>query len=204
MAGLQIARRMAALGMMAGLGAALALLASCGDPQRREATRNLLAEEQAAEPEPTPTPERAPTVVDAQEFVDRAATIDAFIIATSELAARRPVAVKVRAFARSMIDEHQRALAGLRAATGRLAPPLTPDAALPIDMRARLDALRDTDDDTFVGAYLRAQVSAHESAMVTLQSYAVSGNIAALKELARDRIPEVNRHLVQARGLETR
>ncbi|AHE56410.1 hypothetical protein NX02_24010 [Sphingomonas sanxanigenens DSM 19645 = NX02] len=195
---------MAALGTMAGLGAALASLASCGDPQRRDATRNLLVEEPAAEPEPAPRPTRAPTVVDAQDFIDRAATIDAFIIATSELAARRPAAVDVRAFARSMIDEHQRALAGLRAATGRLTPPLTLDATLPIDMRARLDALRDTDDDAFAGAYLRAQVSAHETAMVTLQSYAVSGNIAALKELARDRIPEINRHLVQARELETR
>lgn len=198
MTGLRYARRLAVLGAVAGL----ALLGGCGDPQRRDATRNLLAEDEAATPEPTPTPAQAAIVVDAQEFADRTASIDAFIVATSELAAKQPMADPVRAYARSMIEEHGRALASLKSAMARLDPPLTPDAAMPMDMRARLDALRDTDGDTFTGAYLRAQVAAHEAVMVTLQSYAVSGDIPTIKALARERIPEVNRHLVQARELE--
>lgn len=202
MTGLRYARRMAVLGAMTGL--SLALLSGCGNPQRRDATRNLLAEDEAMTPEPTPTPARAAIVVDAQEFADRTASIDSFIVATSELAIKQPLAEPVRAYARSMIDEHGRALAGLSAAMARLNPPLTPDAAMPMDMRARLDALGDTEGEGFTGAYLRAQIAAHEAVMVTLQSYAVSGNIPTLKALARERIPEVNRHLVLARGLERR
>lgn len=51
-------------------------------------------------------------------------------------------------------------------------------------------------------AYMTQQVNAHESALVTQQAYAASGDSPPLKAVAQMTLPMIQRHLDQARQLK--
>ncbi|MEN2789285.1 DUF4142 domain-containing protein [Sphingomonas oligophenolica] len=143
-------------------------------------------------------PEAAPT---AQQFVDQAASGDAFEIAAANLALKLAKSPDVRSFAAMMITEHTATTAEIRKAAAASAPALTPRATLSEDQRNRLQDLGALTGGEFDDRYADGQVSAHEAALTLMQTYADKGQAGPLKDAAADIVGKVQGHLDQIRAI---
>ncbi|HWJ70780.1 MAG TPA: DUF4142 domain-containing protein [Sphingobium sp.] len=147
-----------------------------------------------------------PTAVSAlsgQDFANLLAASDAFEIATSRLALTKATTPGVKAFARKMIDAHTASTDKLKAAVASHQPPITLDATLSADQQQKLDGLKTLTGSAFERIYLIDQVAAHEAALSAVQSYAQSGDVPFLKDVAAGAVAMVTDHLTQARQLST-
>lgn len=143
----------------------------------------------------TPTPS-------AQDFVDTAAKSDAFEIAAARLAAKNSTTPEIKTFAAEMIKAHTGSTAKVKAAAGKAAPALKPDATLTHDQDEDLAELGRLKGAEFDKKYADGQVDAHEKALSLLKSYASGGEAASLKTVAGELVPTVEEHLKMARDLE--
>lgn len=100
-----------------------------------------------------------------------------------------------------MIEHHSRTRADLAkaaAAAGAPAPPETVSG----DQQRMLGALQSLTGPDLDRAYITQQVNAHESALVTQQAYAATGDSPPLKAAAAAAVPIIQGHLDQARQLK--
>ncbi len=146
--------------------------------------------------EATPATPVAPT---AAEFVEKAAASDMFEIEAGKLAQSKAKNAEVKTFAGEMVTAHTKSTADLKKAIADSGQTITPPAALPADLKARLDALNAAPD--FDKAYVDGQVAAHEEALALLQSYSTGGDVPAMKTFATAAVPMVQTHLDRARAL---
>lgn len=143
----------------------------------------------------------AVTPVIAADFANAAAASDLFEIRSSQLAARQASSAGVKSYATMMIAEHTKSTNELRAAAAQGVPAVTPAPVLTAGQEAELTALAGANGAAFDTAYARAQVTAHENTLATLQGYAARGDQAALKAFAAKTAPVVEKHLADARAL---
>lgn len=144
----------------------------------------------AADPVPR---DPAPTVQPTATFVALAVPGNLFEIESSQLALDRPVSPAVKAFARTMVDDHAAAGVRLReviAVAHVAAPPEKLDAR----RIAQLEALRAASDDQFEKAYLDLQRKAHDEAVALFEGYAAGGENAALRAVAAELLPRLRAH----------
>ena len=191
--------------MMIGTAPALALaLAACGSntpasdvDMANEAVVNEMVND-------TALPEALPpaTAMTGQAFANTAAASDAFEIESSELAGGKPRSDAVKQFAQKMIDAHTTSTARLKTAAAAASPAITPDAALPVDLKGKLDALKTASAATFDADYVREQVAAHENTLAAVRAYADNGDVDPLKRFAADMVRPVSEHLDMARALK--
>jgi putative membrane protein len=149
----------------------------------------------------TPAPERttdpsvgsSETLIEAPQFVERAAVSDAFEIQSSELALERSERDDVRSFAEQMIAAHSassEALGEAVAATGI-------EMGIPTELDAihaeKLETLRGADD--FDAQYLGMQYEAHRAAIDMFTSYSENGESDVLKNFAAQTLPVLTMHL---------
>jgi putative membrane protein len=136
------------------------------------------------------------------DFVAKAAATDMFEIAAAKLAEKRSKNADVKAFAAMMIHDHTLSTANLKAAIKASGAAVTPPAALPGDMQAKLDALKAASDADFDKAYIASQVQAHTDALPAMQAYAANGDTPQIKDFAAKTAPVVQAHLAKATSIQ--
>lgn len=127
-------------------------------------------------------------------FVAQAGASDLYERTSSELVLQTSKNPKVRAFAQTMIRDHAKSTADVKAAAAKagvkVAPPTLMKAQT--DMVAKLRAASGTARDQ---AYIAQQRTAHEQALALHKGYAANGTAAPLKAVAAATAPVVQHHL---------
>jgi len=173
-------------------GAALLALSACDDMSHPTAANAAPLADAATPANATPT--------DARGYIAMAGAGDQFEIQSSQLALTRSRNDAVRRFAQMMTSDHNQTTQQLAAAAtaAGLTPP--PPMLMPMqqDMLAQLQGLSGADFDR---AYAGMQVQAHQMALALHQNYAVSGDTAQLRPVAKATAALVKQHLQMAQGL---
>jgi putative membrane protein len=145
---------------------------------------------------PAPAPTRqAPA--SAATYVAQAASVDLFVIRSSELANLRSVTPAIRDYATRMIADH-RGLASQLSLSGRRLD-LLPSATLLPQHQAMLEELAASSN--FEAAYLRLQRQVHGQALQLHGDYSARGGSATLRPVAANAAAVERRHLEMLRGL---
>jgi putative membrane protein len=137
--------------------------------------------------------------VDAQGFADKASGSDMYEIEAGKLAQSMGKSQAVKDFGAMMVKDHTKSTNDLKTAATS-AQGVTVAPKLDAKQQSDLDALKAAGDN-FDAIYKQQQVAAHEAALAMLQSYAQSGDNAALKEFAAKTTPVAKGHLDQARNM---
>jgi putative membrane protein len=132
-----------------------------------------------------------------EQFVSMAAMSDMLEIQSSKLALEKARSQDVKAFAQQMITDHTAASQKLQSATG-----LKPPAALDQKHAVMLKKLTDASAAQFDSAYVTMQAQAHKEAVQLFQTYATSGDDAALKSFASATLPTLKQHLQHVQQLQ--
>lgn len=157
-------------------------LAACGSPERP--------------PTPTSAPRRLSVgsnepSASAATFVAENASIELFVIRSSELALQRSSSPRVREFAQRMIDDHKGTSGQLSLEGRRLN--LLPSATLAAGEQTMLDALQASNQ--FDADYVHEQRAVHQRLVSIDQAYAANGSSPTLKPVASAALPIEERHL---------
>lgn len=169
--------------------AALALLGGCNQ------TSGVKGQDQLANGSATvakhyegPKPEGVSSTNDAVTttfYIPQAAIGDMYEIEASGIALARAKSAEVKAFARMMIDDHEKSSAALR----QFVADNPVNIAIPKNMDARrkamLSNLQSATGDAFDAEYVSQQAAAHQEALNLHGSYARNGDYPALKTLAQ-------------------
>lgn len=135
-----------------------------------------------------------------KSFVTTLAHSDMFETKSSELAAVQG-GEKVRDFAASMIEDHQKSSSEL----SLIVKPQIDKAPLPLQLdkanKAKIDRLKRLNGKAFDQAYMDDQIGAHEAAISLLTRYSKDGDHAELKVFAASLLPKIGHHLDMAREL---
>jgi putative membrane protein len=133
----------------------------------------------------------------AATYVAQAASIDLFVIRSSELANLRSVTPAIRQYADRMIADHRGLASQLSLAGRRL--DLLPSATLLPQHQAMLDELAASSN--FEAAYLRLQRQVHGQGLALHGNYAAHGESATLRPVAASATAVERRHLDMLRNL---
>jgi putative membrane protein len=136
----------------------------------------------------------------ADGFVTTIAGSDKFEIESGKLAEANATNPDLKAFGKTLQTDHMKSTGLLKAAAAKASPPVTPPAALPVDLQAKLDALKAAKGAAFDALFLDQQIAGHQQALDTLKSYASGGDQASLKEFATNAQPVVQMHLDKLNG----
>jgi putative membrane protein len=154
------------------------------------------------------TPSAPPPPVDlnnplfAPAFLDQAASANQLEIASSQLALQLSQNGGVRNLANVLITDHNMMGQQVAAAAASTKLVMPPPALLPAD-QASLDRLRAAGSGpAFDLAFQQAQISAHQAGIQLMQNYAASGDVPALRAVASQAIPVMQRHLAMAQALQ--
>ena len=150
---------------------------------------------QPARQYPTAPPVRE-VPASAATYVAQAASIDLFVIRSSELANLRSVTPAIRDFADRMIADHRGLAAQLSLAGRRL--DLLPSARLLPQHQAMLDELAASTN--FEAAYVRLQRQAHGQGLRLHGDFAARGESATLRPVAANAAAVERRHLEMLRN----
>lgn len=187
--------------LIAGACIAALSLAACG--KKAETEGAATPAEQAMTPDANPaatvpTPANEATAAD---FVPKAAASDMFEVELAKVAQKRATSAEVKKFAGEMITAHTKTTADLKKAIADSGQTITPPAALPADLQAKIDDLSKVDAKDFDKNYMDNQVDAHQSALNLMQRYAEDGDVPAIKAFAAATAPAVQKHYDMAKAL---
>jgi putative membrane protein len=163
------------------LAASILALSGCGREQQPPPAPVPVAR---GAPRPTPA-----TAITPSAYVANAASIDLFIIKSSELALQRSTNARVREFASLMIDAHKGTSAQLSLEGRRL--DLLPSAILSGRHQAMFDQLQQARD--FDSLYRRQQLAVNREALSLHAQYAASGTSPTLRPVAAAILPVIQR-----------
>jgi len=135
---------------------------------------------QPTTPRATPSPRPLAGPVSPETYVAQAASIDLFVIKSSELAQSRSSSPAIRDIASRLIAAHRGTASQLSFAGRRLN--LLPSASLLPQHQAMLDELNSSSD--FDRAYLRLQRGIHGQALALHNDYARRGTSPTLRPVA--------------------
>ena len=186
--------------LIAGAAIAALSLAACG----QSADDNATAPAESVTPDANPAA-TLPTPADeasAPDFVRLAAESDMFEIQSSQMAAERAQNADVKAFARMMIEAHNKSTADLKAALQASGQAITPPPQPSEEVAEDLNELREVEAGDFDKEYIDAQVDAHQSALNLMQRYAGDGDVPELQAFAAATAPVIQQHLDQAKALQ--
>lgn len=138
-------------------------------------------------------------VTDPQQFADTASSSNTFEIESSQLALGRSQDEDVLAFAEQMIADHTAAAEQMTAAAEQ--DGITPATGMMDRHQEMLDSLNAAEDGQFDGAYIDAQIAAHEEAVALFDGYATNGEEGALKTFASETLPILEQHREHIRSI---
>ncbi|MDE1153318.1 MAG: DUF4142 domain-containing protein [Micavibrio sp.] len=130
-----------------------------------------------------------------ENFVSKVAMSDHFEMASSTLALKKSHNAQVRAFARSMIDDHAGSERELRNAVNSSSVDrnfVTDD--LSGTYTDKLDMLRGKRGKDFDTAYIMAQRETHSDAVRLFRDYREHGSSKSLRQFAVDSLPTIEAH----------
>jgi putative membrane protein len=164
----------------------------------------LLAACQSTPPPPPPAPPvdlNNPLM--APGFLAQAGSANQWEIESSQLALQMSTNPAVRSLANVIIADHT--AMGQQVAAAASSAGLTPPApGLLPPQQSMLDQLRTAGSGpAFDMAYQQAQISAHQQAIQLMQNYAAQGDVPALRTVASQAIPVMQKHLSMAQALNT-
>lgn len=141
--------------------------------------------------------------VTTEVFVAKAAKSGRFEVESSELAAEKTENAEVSAFARQMINDHNKANERLQELAQSVdnAPDQTEPDAKAAKYKEKMDKLNAASGSDFDRQYMEMQVAAHKKAVELFRNYAQNGDDVGLKGFAQDTLPTLERHLDQAQRL---
>ena len=143
-----------------------------------------------------PRPGPVTAAVSPADYVARAASIDLFVLKSSELALQRSTSERTRDFARSMTAVHEGTSAQLAFAARRLALPTSPVLAVP--EQALLQELQQS--GRFDQTYAAQQKAVHRQAILLHDQFEARGTSPTLRTVARFAASRLrdHQHLVDA------
>lgn len=130
-------------------------------------------------------------------YVATAASIDLYVIKSSQIAQTRSRDARLRDFARTEIGAHEGLGSQLSFAGRRLN--LLPSAELQPEHQRMVEVLEFTGD--FDATYRRQQIQVHEAALKLHSDFAANGESATLRPVARNAVPIIRAHLERLRGM---
>lgn len=135
----------------------------------------------------------------AQDFVTQAASGGLFEVQSSELALQSSQDASVQEFANQMVTDHTTNNQEL------IAIAQAEDLSVPEDVAGphaeMMEELQASEGDAFDAAYVKNQVTAHETAVTLYETYAEGGDNEALVAYAQKSLPVLQQHLEHAQGL---
>lgn len=137
--------------------------------------------------------------MDAQEFVNKAASGGMFEVQSSELALERTQNADVQSFAEMMITDHSannQELMSIAQEQG-----LTVPAEIAGQPAEHMQAIQAAEGEEFDPVYIEHQIAAHESDIDLFQTYAEAGDVEPLVSYAETTLPILQQHLDQAHEL---
>lgn len=137
-------------------------------------------------------------VTSAAQFVPMATSTNLFEIESSRLALERARNPQVRRFAQQMIRDHNVATRRMTAVVTSSGLPM-PAPAMTARHQAMLASVQGAAD--FDGAYMGAQVMAHQESIALFTSYGSNGDVPQLAAFARQTLPNLQRHLDHAQSV---
>lgn len=150
-----------------------------------------------SEPGATYTPRTLPGSVSAATYIAQAASIDLFVVRSSELAQLRSVDPRLRNVANTLLAGHQGLASQLSFAGRRLN--LLPGASLLPQHQAMLDELAASSN--FDQTYIRQQRAIHGAALSLHANYAARGSSPTLRPVAANAAAIERSHLALLRQL---
>jgi putative membrane protein len=137
-----------------------------------------------------------------QEFVQKVAISNQFEIMSSQLALQNTNTGSVRQFAEQMITDHTRAGSDFKQALAESeldgAPPATLDEA----HQETMTELQGLSGASFDNQYIKAQMIAHDEAVLLFRTYAENGENKALQQFAAATLPTLERHQAHVMQLQ--
>lgn len=132
----------------------------------------------------------------AEGFVSNAAIANMYEIEAARMALQRSNNARVKAIAQTIVDDHTKAGADLRAAASGMTLP----TALDERHKGLIDNLRGASNENFDRVYLEQQQAAHREAVDLFSGYADGGDNASLKAFAAKTLPALRSHLEMVNG----
>jgi len=137
-----------------------------------------------------------------EKFLKDFAQANAAEVKAGELASTQAQNPEVKAFGKHMMDDHSKTLTKVTEVAGKSHVDVKEKPDL---MHKGKDALLEHKDGAkFDAAYLKAQVDDHEDAVKLLQKEVKEGQDPAVKQLASQALPVVQRHLDMAKQLQAK
>ncbi|WP_084445835.1 DUF4142 domain-containing protein [Sphingomonas sp. TDK1] len=136
-----------------------------------------------------------------QDFANTVAASDAFEIAAGKLAQQKATTADLKSFGKQMVEDHTKSTAMLKTASGKASPAITPAPAMTDEQQANLKTLESATGTQFDTAYKNQQVVAHRKALDAVQAYAQGGDVAQLRDFAKDAEPVISKHYDMIKGM---
>lgn len=159
---------------------------------------------------PMPAPERPASDVPvdsvaspgsmAADFVRKVALSDQIEIASSRIAMERG-SPDQQAFAKQMIESHEKIVADLKRLVSAEKIPIELPVELDKADETRLDKLKSVEAAKFIAEYTTLQVTRHRNALALFERYAKDGDNMSLKAWARRMLPAIRHDLAAAEKL---
>lgn len=136
-------------------------------------------------------------------FLAQAGSANQFELQSAQLALSASTNPGVQNFANTLIADHT--MMGQQVAAAATSAGLAPPApALLPAQQAMLDQLRSAGTGpSFDIAFQQAQISAHQQGIQLMQNYSANGDVPALRNVAAQAIPVMQKHLAMAQSLQT-
>ncbi len=136
-------------------------------------------------------------------FIQSVASMDAFEQRAGKISQLMGNSLEVRALGKTMADDHAKNAAALTAAvaSAQIAMPTADLSPAQTEITKTLYSVPARDFDR---AYITGEVASHTQALAVAQAYASGGDNAAVKTIAQNLIPAIQRHLDQARAIQGR
>ena len=135
-----------------------------------------------------------------EDFVKQAATSDMFEIQSSQIAQERGNADQ-RAFAATMIKDHEKTSADLKSMVSARELKAALPTALDSTHQGKIDKLKSLKGADFSANYNQEQVDGHKDAVSLFERYAKGGADPKLKEWAEKTLPNLLHHLEMAQDM---
>ncbi len=135
------------------------------------------------------------------DFANTVAASDAYEIAAGKLAQQKATSADLKRFGKDMVDDHTKSTAKLKAAGAKASPAITPAPTMTEEQQANLKTLESATGTQFDTAYKSQQVVAHQKALAAVQAYAKGGDVAQLRDFAKEAEPVISKHYDMIKGM---
>ena len=137
----------------------------------------------------------------AAAFVPAATIANMYEIQAAQIAAQRGRASEVKDFARMIIQDHTQIGQQMQKTLASAGANVQPPADLDDRRKGMIENLKAAGDSDFDLAYLHQQLAAHIEALALMDRYASGGDNAALKALAAQTKPVIQKHLDEVKRI---